>query len=262
MKIALLGYGKMGRMIESIAVSRGHEITARIDGYTENIDFAGADVSIDFSVPSSAVHHITSSVDAGIPVVSGTTGWTEKMPEVRKLVEEKSGALVYSSNFSLGVNIFFELNRYLARLIQPYPQYELSISETHHIHKLDAPSGTAITLAEDITGENGRYTGWALETDDIKIKRKHHRDNGRTTGRSPRHAYGNIRLRSGLHRNMPYGILQRRVRSRCGDSRRMAFQGKEKRRIFDAGRAVLKTVKRQPAAEIDPHAHDIVLKTT
>ena len=130
MKIALLGYGKMGRMIESIAVSRGHEITARIDGYTENIDFAGADVSIDFSVPSSAVHHITSSVDAGIPVVSGTTGWTEKMPEVRKLVEEKSGALVYSSNFSLGVNIFFELNRYLARLIQPYPQYELSISET------------------------------------------------------------------------------------------------------------------------------------
>lgn len=169
MKIALLGYGKMGRMIESIAVSRGHEITARIDGYTENIDFAGADVSIDFSVPSSAVHHITSSVDAGIPVVSGTTGWTEKMPEVRKLVEEKSGALVYSSNFSLGVNIFFELNRYLARLIQPYPQYELSISETHHIHKLDAPSGTAITLAEDITGENGRYTGWALETDDRKI---------------------------------------------------------------------------------------------
>ena len=91
------------------------------------------------------------------------------MPEVRKLVEEKSGALVYSSNFSLGVNIFFELNRYLARLIQPYPQYELSISETHQIHKLDAPSGTAITLAEDITGENGRYTGWALETDDRKI---------------------------------------------------------------------------------------------
>ena len=134
MKIALLGYGKMGRMIESIAVSRGHEITARIDGYTENIDFAGADVSIDFSVPSSAVHHITSSVDAGIPVVSGTTGWTEKMPEVKKLVEEKSGALVYSSNFSLGVNIFFELNRYLARLIQPYPPYTQTGRSERHSH--------------------------------------------------------------------------------------------------------------------------------
>ena len=127
MKIALLGYGKMGRMIESIAVSRGHEITARIDGYTENIDFAGADVSIDFSVPSSAVHHITSSVNAGIPVVSGTTGWTEKMPEVRKLVEEKSGALVYSSNFSLGKYLF------RAQPLPGTPYTALSAVRTFHI---------------------------------------------------------------------------------------------------------------------------------
>lgn len=158
----------MGRMIEDIAVSRGHEITARIDGYTENIDFAGADVSIDFSVPSSAVHHITSSVGAGIPVVSGTTGWTEKMPEVKKFVEEKGGALVYSSNFSLGVNLFFELNRSLARLVRQYPEYEPSITETHHVHKLDAPSGTAITIAEGILAENDRYSCWELDTGDWK----------------------------------------------------------------------------------------------
>ena len=162
MKIALFGYGKMGRMIEKTATDRGHEITARIDRYEDALSPGPANVAIDFSVPSAAADNIRYCVDAGIPVVCGTTGWADQYPAIKKYVEEKNGTLVHSSNFSVGVNLFFCLNRFLARLTAGYPQYRASICETHHIHKLDAPSGTAITLAEGIEGQNPRYTAWSL----------------------------------------------------------------------------------------------------
>lgn len=163
MKIALLGYGKMGRLIEKTAIGRGHRIVARIDEHTGTADLCRADVAIDFSTPSAACGNILNCLQAGIPVVCGTTGWGDRLPEIRTVVENQNGALLYSSNFSLGVNLFFELNKYLARLMEPFPQYRAAETEVHHIHKLDAPSGTAITLAEGIAEENSRYDGWQLE---------------------------------------------------------------------------------------------------
>lgn len=165
MKIALLGYGKMGRLIEKIAAERGHEIVARIDEHTGAADLHEADVAIDFSTPKAAPGNILNCLQAEIPVVCGTTGWNEEYPRVQAAVERQNGALLYSSNFSLGVNLFFELNKYLARLMEPFSQYRASETEVHHIHKLDAPSGTAITLAEGIVQGNNRYDGWQLEED-------------------------------------------------------------------------------------------------
>ena len=165
MKIALLGYGKMGRLIEKTAMERGHEIVARIDEHTGSADLCGADVAIDFSTPKAAPGNILNCLEARVPVVCGTTGWNEEYPRIQAAVEKQNGALLYSSNFSLGVNLFFELNKYLARLMEPFPQYRASETEVHHIHKLDAPSGTAITLAEGIVQENNRYDGWQLEED-------------------------------------------------------------------------------------------------
>ncbi|MDD4820097.1 MAG: dihydrodipicolinate reductase C-terminal domain-containing protein [Flavobacteriales bacterium] len=152
MRIALLGYGKMGRLIEKIALERSHSIVARIDSHS-TFDLNGADVAIDFSAPSCAFYHIENTVKAGIPIVCGTTGWNDKWDEAVKLIEQNEGAMIYSSNFSLGVNVFFRLNEFLAKMLKPYPQYTPSITETHHIHKKDAPSGTAITLSEGI-GKN------------------------------------------------------------------------------------------------------------
>lgn len=165
MKIALLGYGKMGRLIEKTATERGHEIVARIDEHTGSADLCGADVAIDFSTPKAAPGNILNCLQAGIPVVCGTTGWGDRFPEIRTEVEKQNGALLHSSNFSLGVNLFFELNKCLSRLMEPFPQYRAAETEVHHIHKLDAPSGTAITLAEGIAEENSRYDGWQLEED-------------------------------------------------------------------------------------------------
>ncbi|PID67924.1 MAG: 4-hydroxy-tetrahydrodipicolinate reductase [Flavobacteriia bacterium] len=149
MNIILLGYGKMGRAIEQIALDRGHSIVAKIDEPTDVIDFKNADVAIDFSLPDAAFSNISQALTNNIPVVSGTTGWLDRYDEAVALCQEHGGSFLYASNFSPGVNLFFKLNKYLAKLIQPY-DYKPLIEETHHIHKLDAPSGTAITLAEQL----------------------------------------------------------------------------------------------------------------
>ena len=149
MKIALLGYGRMGQAIEKIAIDRGHTIVAKID--KDNTDEAyEADVAINISVPMAAYENITSVIDKKIPVVCGTTGWLDRLDEVETLCQQNEGAFLYASNFSLGVNLFFELNVKLADMMQKQPLYTASIEEIHHTQKLDKPSGTAITLAEGI----------------------------------------------------------------------------------------------------------------
>lgn len=164
MKIAIIGYGKMGRAIERIALGRGHEIVCRID--EDNVDdldspeFAGADVAIEFTRPASAVSNYRRAFAAGVPVVSGTTGWLADMPEIKSLCDKGEGTLFWTSNFSLGVNIFFALNRYLASLMAGLPQYHPSMKEIHHVHKLDHPSGTAITLAQGIEACDPAVKGW------------------------------------------------------------------------------------------------------
>jgi len=163
MKIALLGYGKMGKVIERIALERGHEIVLKKD---QNNTFEGlsiADVAIDFSVPDSAVANISECLNNGIPVISGTTGWLADYPKMVQLCEEKNGSFIYASNFSLGVNVFFELNEYLAKMMANLKQYNVSMEEIHHTQKLDAPSGTAITLAEGVI-KHTDYANWTLET--------------------------------------------------------------------------------------------------
>ncbi|MFV8378388.1 4-hydroxy-tetrahydrodipicolinate reductase [Flavobacterium sp. LB3R33] len=162
MKIALLGYGKMGQVIERIALERGHEIVLKKD---ENNTFDGlstADVAIDFSVPTAAVPNISSCFHANVPVISGTTGWLEHYDEMVALCTAKNGGFISSSNFSLGVNIFFELNEYLAKIMSKFDSYKVEMEEIHHTQKLDAPSGTAISLAKGVI-ENSSYTNWTLE---------------------------------------------------------------------------------------------------
>ncbi len=162
MKIALLGYGKMGKVIEKIALERGHEIVLRKDRLDSFEGITSADVAIDFSVPTTAVSHISECLNQNIPVISGTTGWLESYPEMVNLCHEKNGSFIYASNFSLGVNIFFELNNYLAKMMKNLSDYKVSIEEIHHTQKLDAPSGTAISLANGII-ENTDYVNWTLE---------------------------------------------------------------------------------------------------
>lgn len=162
MKIALLGYGKMGKTIERLAVERGHEIVLRITENIDNADLQLADVAIDFSVPDAAFNNITTCFKKQVPVVSGTTGWLKRYEEAVKICKEQDGAFIYASNFSLGVNLFFELNKQLSRLMNKFNEYDVSIEEIHHTQKLDAPSGTAITLAEQII-ENSSKTGWKLD---------------------------------------------------------------------------------------------------
>jgi 4-hydroxy-tetrahydrodipicolinate reductase len=163
MKIALLGYGKMGKVIERIALERGHEIVLKKDQDTSFDGLKNADVAIDFSVPNSAVANISECLINGIPVISGTTGWLTNYPKMVQLCEEKNGSFIYGSNFSLGVNVFFELNEYLAKMMANLKQYNVSMEEIHHTQKLDAPSGTAITLADGII-KNTNYANWTLET--------------------------------------------------------------------------------------------------
>ena len=161
MKIALLGYGKMGKAIEEIALQRGHQIvikTSDEDGY----DITQADVAIDFSVPKAAFFNIAKCLKHGVPVISGTTGWLDNYENIVSICKEENGAFIYASNFSLGVNIFFELNKNLAKMMSQLKQYNVSIEEIHHTQKLDAPSGTAITLAEGIISEHSEYSKWLL----------------------------------------------------------------------------------------------------
>jgi len=161
MKIALLGYGKMGKVIEGIALQRGHEIVLRKKSDDSFDGLKDADVAIDFSIPDAAIGNISACLNNNIPVISGTTGWLEHYHDMAQLCEEKKGAFIYGSNFSLGVNIFFELNTYLAKMMANLKQYNVSMEEVHHTQKLDAPSGTAITLAKDIIN-NSDYAGWAI----------------------------------------------------------------------------------------------------
>ncbi len=163
MKIVLIGYGKMGKTIERIAVSRGHEIAGHIDVGDDFNSFGNpADVAIEFTQPEAAVHNLKTCFDKGIPIVCGTTGWLQHKNEVEKHCLTKNGTLLYSSNFSLGVNLFFKLNEQLAKLMDRYSQYEVSIDETHHTQKKDAPSGTAITLAEGVIKNLSRKKEWSL----------------------------------------------------------------------------------------------------
>ena len=169
MKIALIGHGKMGRTIERIAIERGHEIVSVIDVDNQNdFDsdaFRSADIAIEFTTPATAVDNYRRSLEQGVSLVSGTTGWTARMDEVKDMVASRPGtALMWSSNFSLGVNIFFELSKRLAKMMAPFPQYRPYLTETHHIHKLDHPSGTAVTLAEGIVESSPRVNSW---TEDV-----------------------------------------------------------------------------------------------
>jgi 4-hydroxy-tetrahydrodipicolinate reductase len=164
-KIALLGYGKMGKTIEQIAVSRGHTIVLKIDQHTTNYDITQADVAIDFSVPTAAVGNLSNALKNNVPVISGTTGWLQDYDDIIRLCEERDGAFIYASNFSIGVNIFFELNKQLAKMMTQLETYKINIEEIHHTQKLDAPSGTAITLAEGII-ENSDYKKWSLDQSD------------------------------------------------------------------------------------------------
>lgn len=160
MKIALLGYGRMGKEIEKIAISRGHEIVIRKDA-NDVIDITLADVAIDFSIPNSAFGNITNCLNNNVPVISGTTGWLDKYDEAVALCKEKKGGFIYASNFSVGVNIFFELNKQLAKMMSTLNEYNVSMEEIHHTKKLDAPSGTAITLAQGVI-ENTSKKDWVL----------------------------------------------------------------------------------------------------
>ena len=196
MKIAILGYGKMGQTIEKIALQRGHEIILKTNSKNpiETFDFSDVEVAIDFSTPNTAYNNISSTLMRGIPVISGTTAWLEKKSEAEKLALENNTAFLYASNFSIGVNLFFELNKKLAQLMSNHEQYQASMKEVHHIHKLDAPSGTAISLAEDMQGEihieserTGEVPGTHIITyqsgiDSIEIKHEAHNRQGFALG--------------------------------------------------------------------------------
>ncbi|GAB1855765.1 4-hydroxy-tetrahydrodipicolinate reductase [Flavobacteriaceae bacterium MHTCC 0001] len=163
MNIALLGYGRMGQTIEKIALNRGHNIVLKIDKNDTNYDISVADVAIDFSIPTVAFENITNCLNNNVPVVSGTTGWLKNYDDAVALCKENDGAFLYASNFSLGVNIFFELNKTLAKMMSNLSQYNVTMEEIHHTKKLDAPSGTAITLAEGIIENNTNYNSWKLD---------------------------------------------------------------------------------------------------
>jgi len=165
MKIALIGYGKMGHMIEEIAVERGHEVILRInidnteDFTPENV--ATADVAIEFTGPDSAFENIKKCIEFGVPVVSGSTGWNNKLEEAKEYCIKKNGSFLHTSNFSIGVNIFFEINKLLAKLMAGHADYDVSLKEIHHTQKKDAPSGTAVTLAEQVLTNLPRKKSWA-----------------------------------------------------------------------------------------------------
>jgi 4-hydroxy-tetrahydrodipicolinate reductase len=172
MKIALIGYGKMGQAIEIIAREKEHEIVLIIDlnNQTElnTTKLLQADVAIEFTNPDSAESNIKACLDAGIPVLSGSTGWTERLHEVKEYCLEKKGTFLYASNFSIGVNLFFELNRKLAVIMKNHDEYDVKMEEIHHTQKKDAPSGTAITLAEDIIHQISSKKKWVNEPSDNK----------------------------------------------------------------------------------------------
>lgn len=163
MNIALLGYGKMGKTIEQIAIKRGHNIVLKVDKDDNDYDITKADVAIDFSIPNVAFNNISNCINNNVPVISGTTGWLDKYDDAVTLCKEKKGAFIYASNYSLGVNIFFELNKTLAKMMSALKQYNVSMEEIHHTQKLDAPSGTAISLANGVIEQHEGYDNWKLD---------------------------------------------------------------------------------------------------
>jgi 4-hydroxy-tetrahydrodipicolinate reductase len=168
MNIALIGYGKMGKAIESIAIAKGHQIVLKIDidnaADLNKENIAKADVAIEFTGPHSAFNNVMKCLELGIPVVCGSTGWLDKWNEAKEACEAKNGSLLYASNYSIGVNLFFELNQYLAKLMSGHAEYDVLMEEIHHTQKKDAPSGTAITLAEQILSAIQRKKQWINET--------------------------------------------------------------------------------------------------
>lgn len=168
MNIALFGYGKMGRMIEQIAQDRGHTIVAKVDVDAKEIPYHKMDVAIDFSTPESAFDNITGCFEHKVPVICGTTGWLSNYDQAVSICNKNQSGFIYASNFSLGVNIFFELNSYLAKMMSGLEQYNVTMEEIHHAQKLDAPSGTAITLAEGIIAQS-EYKGWKLDQEENNI---------------------------------------------------------------------------------------------
>lgn len=178
MKIALLGYGKMGKTIEKLALERNHSICYKTSSGVDVEQLKQADVAIDFSIPTAAKENITTALKAKVPVISGTTGWLEDYDEVVKICEQENGTFLYASNFSLGVNLFFNLNTHLSKLMKGHEQYKVNLEEIHHTQKLDAPSGTAISLAEDIINHSS-LNDWKLikgndetETESIPVTAK------------------------------------------------------------------------------------------
>ena len=172
MKIGLLGYGRMGKAIEKIALEKGHEIVYKIDKDYNHGNLIKADVAINFSIPSAAVNNVIIALENSIPVICGTTGWLDHYKKVTQIALHNKTAFLYASNFSIGVNLFFKLNKTLAKIVQNQSDYKASVEEIHHIHKLDAPSGTAITLAEGIL-ENSNLKQWCKQDageDELEIK--------------------------------------------------------------------------------------------
>jgi 4-hydroxy-tetrahydrodipicolinate reductase len=174
MKIALIGYGKMGKIIEKLALEDNHKVVLIIDKdsldeFTEE-NLRKVDVAIEFTTPETAYNNIAKCINSGVPVVSGTTGWLERYDEIVELCKTENGAFFYASNFSLGVNVIFKINQFLAGMMKNFPEYEITIDETHHVHKLDSPSGTAISLANDIIHNNRRKKSWVNERTSEKSK--------------------------------------------------------------------------------------------
>lgn len=186
MKLALIGYGKMGHAIERIAKQRGHEIVCIIDEKNlsdiDSPEFASADVAIEFTTPETAYGNYLRAFSKGVRVVSGTTGWTRRLPDIKRMCDEGRGTLLYSSNFSVGVNIFFALNKYLARLMNHFSEYDVNMTEIHHIHKLDHPSGTAITLANGVIDNLDRKKRWSEDSDAADVLKIAHERKGEVPG--------------------------------------------------------------------------------
>jgi len=170
MKIAIVGYGKMGKTIEGLAVQQGHTITAALEETPTRENINGADVAIEFTMPSSAFENVKACLEIGVPVVCGTTAWLDRLPEAQEICRKLNGSFLYASNYSLGVNLFFEINKRTAEIMQKYPEYQVRLEEIHHTEKKDAPSGTAITLAEGIIPVYG-FDGWKLshKTEDNQL---------------------------------------------------------------------------------------------
>ena len=167
MNIALIGYGKMGKAIEKIAIEKGHQITAIVDSKNpiELLKINNIDVAIEFTRPELARKHMVYCLEIGLPIVVGTTAWKEDLPAITDMVNKQNGSLVHASNFSIGVNLFFEMNKKLAKIMEAHPAYKLKMTEIHHTQKLDKPSGTAVTLAEEIIEQNTNYKHWRLAED-------------------------------------------------------------------------------------------------